>query len=374
MDGQINWEILDHAFEALNWFSSYLGKDYIEECITLQKLDSITAKLLWKKLYTWLYWWGHGEFGEQVKISVSIKNIIQYWHDWELIKNLNHASRIWDKLSKKALLEWKLWKRISKDMNFSPFQFDNVDFELHVMANIIRAWWNIDILEESIEKTPDFRLRFDSKGEWIYSEITRRWTWTWDYAKWRADKMVNIIKDNIIWKEATLAIKRVISDEEFERLLKWLRLNPCDMSEFEDFALFYTSNHWVDKMSLSFEYINAPFFCTWWGWFENDNFIHIHAPYQDGIISKITDGNRWQLISSKKNILFIDSSHTTYLESREIIDTELQKEENSHISVIILVRIGGNIKSEVLIIKNPKAINPISDADLEKISSEYNLL
>ena len=342
---QIHWTIIDDAFYTLNWLCDLVWKELVEEYITLE-LDPTSAEILGKeRMYTWLYgsstWW--------------INSLIQYWKNWELVRLLKNSNRILEKLRK--------W-----------FRYDNVDFELHIMANIIRAWWTVEILKESVEKTPDFRFRFDTKSEWIYSEITRRWKSTWDYAKSRAEELVNVMKENTIWKEATLCIKRVISKEEFERLIIWLKWKPCDMNELGDFALFYTNNHWVDKMSLSFEYIGVPFFWTWWHSFENNNFIRIHAHYEDGIVSKISDGNWWQLVSGEKNILFIDSTHTTYIESRKIVDDELEKEINSNISVIILARMGLGITTEVLIIKNPKAKNPILDDELDKISHIYKRL
>ena len=253
------------------------------------------------------------------------------------------------------------------------FSLDNIDLELHIMANIIRSGWIVEIIKETQDRTPDFRFHFDTGDKWIYGEITRRNDSTWKYAKKRAEELVDILKLKVIWEEWTLAIKETLWNEQFERLKEWLQQDLENMTEFERVALYCTNNHWVNAMDVSLKYIDSPFFCTWGHLFENNNFIRIHAPYIDWGIQGILENKVSQFCEDKKNILFIDTTQSTWLEWKNKIEEAFLNEKYKNISVIILLRMGINIKTEVLIIANNIASSPISEITLEKICQSYEL-
>lgn len=344
--GQIWSSVLDDAFDALNGLSELVWNDLIEEYISY-KLDIESAKILGKeRKYTGLYGSWNGW----------IIQLIRYWNDWILVKDIKHSGRILEKLRK-------------------DFRCNNVDIELFIMANIIRSGWAIEIIEElKTKRTPDFRFRFNAEDKWIYGEITKRWNSTWVYAEERAEELIWILSQNISGKEGTLAINKVLWNEDFNKLKEWLITNPSSMSEFENTALFYTNDHWVNTMNISLEYIKLPFFIRSWSSVGNNNFIRINAPYIDGGVPKILENKSSQLCKDEKNILFIDITQSIWFEWKINIEEAFLEEKYSHISAIILLRRGSNIQTEILIIQNINAINVIHNSTLEKVSKPYKLI
>jgi hypothetical protein len=146
------------------------------------------------------------------------------------------------------------------------------------------------------------------------------------------------------------------------------------MSEFEWIALYYTSHHWVNDMEISMKYITSPFFWTWGHLFKNNNFIRIHAPYLDGGIHWILENKVSQMSNLNKNLLFIDVTQSIWTGWNDVIDEIFLDESYSHISAIILLRQAWNIQTEILIINNANASNPILEVILEKISQPYKII
>jgi hypothetical protein len=75
-----------------------------------------------------------------------------------------------------------------------------------------------------------------------------------------------------------------------------------------------------------------------------------------------------------KNLLFIDVTQSIWTGWNDVIDEIFLDESYSHISAIILLRQAWNIQTEILIINNANASNPILEVILEKISQPYKII
>lgn len=327
--GQLEPRHYNRSLLALNSLLDLFGLDWVENEIIIQKIsDQNQIKLLGTdKIYGGIS---------------SLEKLVFLWEDIQLVKNLNGSSELLVKLKKGV-------------------RFDNVDLEISISSDILRNQAIVE-LEPAVEKGfADCRFKIQDYDNWIYCEISRR-----DNSKTKADieekgKEISTLASQINPKKhCVVLILKDISDEDYSKIVTWLKSNPNE-GILDDIAIFFTAEDSKDVTSSVFENISSPISVRQSSDAVKGTFgsVYFHIP-DKGAKSKLNE-KRHQLPLKELCILFIDLTGV----GGGFTDWENQIEFKNpvrHFSAIVLFRDGihsTGFRREMKIIENTKSSNPL---------------
>lgn len=343
-NNELSPELLGRASNALNGFADLFGKEWVEKKVVVSKINMD----------------GHGEFIQYCG-KFGLVSIISLWENWSLIKGLNGADKLRDKL--------KIDERNQ-----------NVDFEISIAANLCRHGATVDI-EPSLDSGRKTDCRFKlNNSDWVYVEASRR----------ISSPEFNDAKKALA-REAGNAAKRIYPGtlgtiilfnwDEYDQVMDWLKsldsINAENLEKLSDLAVFFVSPPGGYDPTRAFAIMNHKphFYGVSDGSAIENTFgtMYCHLPDFNGCKNKIHE-KKEQLPQDVAGIIVVDVTSVAgaFKDWIKVIQEELfSSSEYVNVSAIVLIRsemtshAGSRLRRETVTVCNKNANNPLSIAEQE---------
>lgn len=318
---QLSQNERERALEAFNGFAALFNKD-----------------------------WVTGYF-QGARSARFVRAIVAIWDDWVVIRNLPRAERLVER-----------WRSGINEGGVQP--------EIRVFARLVRAGAGVELFPEVSDRIPDCRFRPISENGWVYLEVSQRGlSRLLQHAHGVLSRISEAGASAVGGMHGKVAILRIPTGDEVERIVTWLASGPQSGDTFEDLAEFYLDalDRPVGPNDVIQERVPRPRLCS----------THMAFPgprrrgtaclgISDEGAEELLRAEAAQLPLNQPGVIVLDVSNVIggYQEWVPLIQRRLQPTIHTRINAVVLftttlTQEGLTIEGQVL--TNPHSRNPITE-------------